>query len=196
MVTNCEAVTVYPFTVATVHRSSTSRAATTPGWTAVEVARVLWRPRALATLDAALRRGARDRGQIRAAAPRQAGRRGIVNVCTLIPLAAPQSESPMESEARLVMIDGDLPVLQDGIVDRNRRTWRADIAWPDRRVAVEYDGYDWHSDTDKFRRDRQKRAALQEIGWVVRPSWPTTSDRTPWDMLRRIEVKLQRSSAA
>ena len=94
------------------------------GWTAVEVARALWRPRALATLDAALRSGARDRGQIRAAAPRQAGRRGIVNVCTLIPLAAPQSESPMESEARLVMIDGGLPVLQDGIVDRKS----ADVA--------------------------------------------------------------------
>ena len=92
-----------------------------------------------------------------------------MNVRGLIPLAAPEAESPMESEARLVMIDGGLPlpVLQYEIVDRNRRTWRVDFAWPDRRVAVEYDGFDWHSDTDEFRRDRQKRAALQEIGWAV-----------------------------
>jgi Protein of unknown function (DUF559) len=174
------------------------RPATTPDWTAVEVTRGLRRPRALATLDAALRSGACDRGQIRAAAARQAGRRGIVKVRGLIPLAAPESESPMESEARLVMIDGGLPlpVLQYEIVDRNWRTWRVDFAWPDRRVAVEYDGYDWHSDVERFRRDRHKRAALQEIGWAVLSIVADDVRRDPWDMLRRIEVELHRSSAA
>jgi hypothetical protein len=118
------------------------RLATTPEWTAVEVARNLRRPRALATLDAVLRTGACGRRELRTAAARQAGRRGIVKVLELIPLAAAEAESPMESEARLVMIDGGLPspVLQYEIVDRNLQTWRVDFAWPDRRVAVEYDG--------------------------------------------------------
>jgi hypothetical protein len=106
------------------------RLATTPEWTAVEVARALRRPRALATLDAALRSGTCDRRQLRGAADRQAGRRGIVHVRELIPLAAPEAESPMESEARLAMLDGGLPppVLQHEIVDRNGRTWRVDFA--------------------------------------------------------------------
>jgi hypothetical protein len=174
------------------------RLATTPEWTAVEVARGLRRPRALATLDAALRSGTCDRRQLRAAAARQAGRRGIVKVRDLIPLSAAEAESPMESEARLAMLDGGLPspVLQYEIVDRNWQTWRVDFAWPEWRVAVEYDGFDWHSDPDKFRRDRQKRAALQEIGWAVSSIVADDVRRRPWDMVRRIEMEFQRSNVA
>jgi hypothetical protein len=79
------------------------RRLTTPGWTAVEVARSLRRPRALATLDAALRSQTCDRRDLEVAAKSQAGRRGIVAVRDLIPKARPEAESPMESEARLVM---------------------------------------------------------------------------------------------
>ncbi|MFL6083420.1 MAG: hypothetical protein ACJ74F_09465 [Mycobacterium sp.] len=174
------------------------RLATTPEWTAVEVARALRRPRALATLDAALRSGTCDRRQLRGAADRQAGRRGIVHVRELIPLAAPEAESPMESEARLAMLDGGLPppVLQHEIVDRNGRTWRVDFAWPERRVAVEYDGFDWHSDPEQLRRDRQKRAALQEMGWTVASIVADDVRRRSWDMVRRIEIELARSRAA
>jgi very-short-patch-repair endonuclease len=104
----------------------------------------------------------------------------------------------MESEARLAMIDGGLPtpVLQYEILDRNWRTWRVDFAWPHRKVAAEYDGFDFHSDPDRFRRDRQKRAALQEVGWAVVSIVADDVRRRTWDMLRRIELELQRSTAA
>jgi hypothetical protein len=174
------------------------RLATSPEWTAVEVARGLRRPRALATLDAALRGGSCDSRQLRAAAGRQVGRRGIVAVRELISLARAEAESPMESEARLAMIDGGLPapVLQHEIVDRSGRRWRVDFAWPERRVAVEYDGFDWHSDRDAFRRDRQKRAALQEIDWAVVSIVFDDVRHQTRDMLRRIEAELQRARAA
>jgi very-short-patch-repair endonuclease len=104
----------------------------------------------------------------------------------------------MESEARLVMIDGGVPpdVLQHEIVDRNFRLWRVDFAWPDRKVAVEYDGFDWHSDREAFRRDRQKRAVLQEMGWSVLSVVFDDVRHRSRDMLRRIEVELQRRRAA
>lgn len=54
------------------------RPATAPGWTAIEVARGLRRPRALATLDAALRTGTCSRGDLQRAVEQQSGRRGIV----------------------------------------------------------------------------------------------------------------------
>ncbi len=173
------------------------RIATTPAWTAVEVARGLRRPRALATLDAALRSGTCDKYQLLTAAARQAGRRGIVNVREFIPLAAPEAESPMESEARLGMIDGGLPtpVLQHEIVDRNWRTWRVDFAWPDRLVAVEYDGFDWHSGPDALRKDRQKRAALSELGWNLLSVVADDVRRRSWDMVRRIGVELDGAAA-
>lgn len=174
------------------------RPATEPAWTAVEVARGLRRPRALATLDAALRSRTCDRRQLYKAAVRQAGRRGIVNVRELIPLAAGESESPMESEARLAMLDGGLPppVLQYEIVDRNRQTWRVDFAWPYCRVAVEYDGFDWHSGPEDLRRDRQKRAALGEVGWTVLSIVADDVRRRSWDMVRRIDAELSRRRAA
>lgn len=174
------------------------RPATTPAWTAVEVARSLRRPRALATLDAALRTGSCDRRQLHSAAGQQAARRGIVKVRELIPYANPLAESPMESEVRLVMLDSGLPmpVLQHEIIDRDRRLWRVDFAWPDRLVAVEYDGFDWHSRPEDFRRDRRKRAALQEMGWQVISIVADDVRRDGRGMIRRIETALERGARA
>jgi hypothetical protein len=174
------------------------RPATTPEWTAVEVARSLRRPRALATLDAALRTGTCDRRALLRAAERQAGRRGIVHVRGLIPYADARAESPMESEARLVMIDGGLPTpeLQWEVVDRQGRLWRLDFAWPDAKVAVEYDGFDWHSDPESFRRDRQKRAALQDIQWSLVSIVADDVRRTPYELVSRVDGELRRRQAA
>jgi hypothetical protein len=174
------------------------RPATTPEWTAVEVARGLRRPRALATLDAALRSGTCDRRTLERAIAMQSGRRGIVQVRELSAVARPEAESPMESEARLVMIDGGLPMpeLQYDVIDRSSRVWRLDFAWPDLKVAVEYDGFDWHSDPDALRRDRQKRAALLEMRWSVMSIVADDVRRRPWEMLRRIEFDLHRSEVA
>lgn len=174
------------------------RPATAPAWTAIEVARGLRRPRALATLDAALRSGTCSRDDLRQAASRQSGRRGIVAARELLPLAAPQAESPMESEARLVMIDGGLPppVLQYEIVDTSCRTWRVDFAWPDHRVAVEYDGVAWHSGPEAFVHDRRRYTALQNLGWVVVVIVAEDVRRRPWELVRRIEAQLARAEAA
>lgn len=174
------------------------RPATTAAWTAVEVARSLRRPRALATLDAALRSRTCDRSQLITAASKQAGRRGIVAVRELIPLADALAESPMESEARLAMIDGGLPrpLLQHDIIDLDWRAWRVDFAWLDAKLAVEYDGFDWHSDQRQFARDRQKRAALNEIGWRLLSVVSGDVRTQPERMVRRIEDELTRRIAA
>ncbi|MCV7066273.1 hypothetical protein H7H51_12055 [Mycolicibacterium farcinogenes] len=145
------------------------RYVTAPAWTAIEVARSLRRPRALATLDAALRSTTCTRTDLWRAALDQAGRRGIVNVRNLIALADGHAESPMESEARLVMLDGGLPVpeLQYEVVDGNGRLRRLDFAWPGQRVAVEYDSLDWHGNPDALVNDRRRTAALMDVGWTV-----------------------------
>ncbi len=147
------------------------RPAPTPAWTAIEVARGLRRGRALATLDAALRSGTCDRDELRRVLKRHSGRRGVVAARELLELASPLAESPMESEARLVMLDGGLPppVLQYEVVDLQGCLWRLDFAWPEYRVAAEYDGVDWHSGPDAFFRDRRRAAAVQDLGWVVVP---------------------------
>ena len=174
------------------------RRATAPAWTAVEVARGLRRPRALATLDAALRSGTCNRVELWRAAVAQAGRRGIVAVRELILLADGLAESPMESEARLAMIDGGLPVpeLQYEIVDGNGELRRVDFAWPEQRVAVEYDGLDWHSGPEAMRRDRKRTVALLDVGWVVIAIVFEDVRHRAWDFVARIDSQLRRARAA
>jgi hypothetical protein len=174
------------------------RPATAPAWTAIEVGRDLRRPRALATLDAALRSGTCSTDDLREAAERQAGRRGIVAVRGLLSLAAAEAESPMESEARLVMIDGGLPepVLQYEVVSIDGRTWRLDFAWPENQVAGEYDGVAWHSGPDAFLRDRRRYSALQDLGWVIVPIVSEDVRYRPRELVRRIQAQLERAKAA
>ncbi|WP_349269627.1 hypothetical protein MPNTM1_05558 [Mycolicibacterium parafortuitum] len=147
------------------------RRVTSPAWTAVEVARSLRRPRALATLDAALRSGTCTRADLWRAALEQKGRRGIVAVRNLLPVADGRAESPGESVARLAMLDGGLPApqLQYEVVDGNGDLRRVDFAWPEAGVVAEYDGFDWHSDPDALRRDRQRQLALMAVGLTVIP---------------------------
>jgi hypothetical protein len=66
---------------------------------------VRMRPRALATLDGALRSGWCTRRALERAVLAQGGRRGIVSVRELLSYTDARAESAMESEARLVMID-------------------------------------------------------------------------------------------
>lgn len=174
------------------------RPVTAPAWTAIEVARSLRRSRGLATLDAALRSGACMPSELARAIAGQSGRRGIVTVRQLLGLASPLAESPMESEARLVMIDGGLPtpVLQYEVVDLRGRVWRLDFAWPDVCVAAEYDGVDWHSGPDAFIRDRRRSSALQEMGWSVVAIVAEDVRRRPWELIRRLEAQLERARAA
>lgn len=174
------------------------RPTTAAAWTAIEVARSLRRPRALATLDAALRSGTCDRVELARALIKQSGRRGIVAVRELLPLADPRAESPMESEARLVMLDGGLPApeLQYEIIDGRGQLRRLDFAWPDHRVAAEYDGMDWHSGAEAMLSDRNRTTALMEIRWTVVPIVYDDVRRRPDDLVSRIDMRLRHARAA
>ena len=160
------------------------RLATAPAWTAVEVARQLRRPRSLATLDAALRSMQCTRTEIASAAAEQRGRCGIVAVRDLLPFADGRSESAMESEARLVMIDYGLPLpeLQYPIYGRSGELWRVDFAWPAARLAAEYESIDWHAGRNAMLADKHRWGDIQEAGWTIVPIVVTDvrRDRTAW----------------
>lgn len=174
------------------------RPATAAQWTAIEVARGLRRGRALATLDAALRSGTCDRDELRRVLTRHSGRRGVVAARELLELASPLAESPMESETRLVMIDGGLPppALQYEVVDLQGRLWRLDFAGPRCQVAAEYDGVDWHSGPEAFARDRRRSAALQELGWAIVPIVAEDVRYRSRELVHRLEAQLRRAKAA
>jgi hypothetical protein len=174
------------------------RLATTPAWTAVEIARAVRRPRVLAVLDAALRCGRCTHLDLEHALKEQKGRRGTVKVRELLPHADGRAESPMESEARLVFIDGGLPLpeLQYEIIDCHGQRWRVDFAWPDAKVIAEYESMEWHASPAALKHDRTKTARLQECGWLSVPLIVDDVRRHPLDLVARISRHLQSSSLA
>lgn len=89
----------------------------------------------------------------------------------LLAVADGRAESPMESEARLVMIDRGLPPpeLQHPIHGRDGELWRVDFAWPAARLAAEYESIDWHAGRDEMLRDKKRLGKIQELGWTVIP---------------------------
>ncbi|HZQ31706.1 MAG TPA: hypothetical protein VFB19_08215 [Mycobacterium sp.] len=179
-------------------RHVAGRLATAPAWTAIEVARELPRPRALATLDAALRSGWTTQSELERAVHEQRGRRGIVAVRGLLPYADARAESAMESEARLVMIDYKLPLpeLQYEIRGRNGEIWRVDFAWPEARVAAEYESVEWHVGRLEMIRDKARFARVQELGWTVIPVVVDDVRRHPDLLAARIGRHLARSRIA
>jgi very-short-patch-repair endonuclease len=170
------------------------RLATAPDWTAVEVARQLGRPRALATLDAALHTTHCSIPKLQSAIAEQSGRRGIVAVRELLRLADGRAESAMESEARLVMIDRGVPLpqLQYPIYGRDGELWRVDFAWPDAHVAAEYESIDWHAGRTEMLRDKARWARIQEVGWSIIPIVVHDVRREPDRLAERIIAQLER----
>jgi hypothetical protein len=164
------------------------RLMTTPAWTAVEIARTVRRARALGVLDAALRSGRCTSADLATAVAEQKGRRGIVTVRELLPLADPRPESPMESEARLTFYDGGLPApeLQYEVIDRCGNLWRVDFAWPAAKLVVEYESMEWHASAAALRHDRMKVARLQECGLTSMPIVVDDVRRYPEQLVARI----------
>ena len=109
-----------------------------------------------------------------------------------------RAESPMESETRLVFIDGGLPEaeLQYEIRDRRGRLWRVDFAWPEAMVVAEYDSVEWHANPEALKHDRTKTARLQECGYTVVPVVFEDVRVTPSDLVARIFTHLERAPLA
>ena len=85
-----------------------------------------------------------------------------------IRLADGRAESPQESRmrVRLVLAGLPAPVPQFEIRRDGRFLARADFAWPEQRVILEYDGA-WHADTAQLHRDRKRLNTLIDQGWKV-----------------------------
>jgi hypothetical protein len=95
--------------------------------------------------------------------------RGAARARAVLPVADPLAESPMESVLRWLIHTAGLPrpVLQHSIRDKaGLFLGRADFAWPDRKVLVEFDG-NVHRDRDVFVNDARRQNRLISEGWTV-----------------------------
>ena len=87
------------------------------------------------------------------------------------------SESRPEVRLLRLMVGSDLPepAQQHWVRVRGER-FRLDFASPEQMVAIEYDGWDWHSTRSAFDRDRRRDRLLQLDGWTVLRFTSRTTD--------------------
>ena len=115
---------------------------------------------------------------------------GSARAQTACGLADGLAQSPQETRLRLLMARGGLPppVAQFVVRIDGRSVARVDFAWPEPRLAVEYDGL-WHAEAGQFTRDRQRLNRLQAAGWRV--VFVTAADlHRPADLLAAIGAAL------
>jgi very-short-patch-repair endonuclease len=124
-------------------------------------------PDAVADLDAVLR-GRLVRHQDVSALVSARSDNGIVGARRAVALADVSAESVPESKLRVhLVLDGLEPVPQYWVCDGSGRIARVDLAFPARKVAVEYDG-DWRDGAAwALNRDRERLNRVQAAGWDV-----------------------------
>jgi hypothetical protein len=111
------------------------------------------------------------------------GMRGIRSARHVLAVADPLAGSPMESVLRWMIHEAGLPapVLQHPVFGpQGEFIGRVDLAWPGRRVMVEFDG-DVHRERQVFVNDLRRQNRLVLAGWLVlrftsadlrgRPEW-------------------------
>ncbi|MGQ0776996.1 MAG: endonuclease domain-containing protein [Pseudonocardiales bacterium] len=124
-------------------------------------------PDAVADLDAVLRDGLVALPDVTAMVARR-GDKGIVAARRAVQLADPRAESRPESRVRVwLVLDGLHPEPQYWIEDSRGPVARADLAFPEHKVAVEYDGSWRDGQLWALNHDRNRLNRVQAAGWEV-----------------------------
>lgn len=95
------------------------------------------------------------------------------SICvTALEFIRPRVDSPMESKTRLTTTTYGIPqavtnYTVPGITFKNGAPITLDLAWPEFRVAIEYDGDHHRTDKAQWRRDHDKRELLRHHQWII-----------------------------
>ena len=135
--------------------------------TAWDVAALETTGTAVATLDAMVRRGAVDASALARMVDAGAGRWGVERVRRAVELVDPRAESPPESWVRVALtLAGLRPVPQYEVWVDGALLARVDLAFPDERLVIEYEGA-YHFDGIQIARDDVRLRLLVAAGWRV-----------------------------
>jgi hypothetical protein len=141
---------------------------TTPERTWRDLAAVLPPPALLAVTDQMLQSWCTGDDLARQLERRPHGR-GSARARLVLPHGNPLAESPMESVLRWLLHTAGLPAptLQHVVRSAGGRfLGRGDMAWPEHRVLVEFDG-DHHRDRKTFVEDLRRQNLLVAEGWTI-----------------------------
>lgn len=167
--------------------------ATSPLRTAFDLARDPDLLTAVTALDALLFQRVVSTEALAAYVDSHAGWTGVRAARQALELARPFVESPMETRVRLDIVLSGLPepAVQYEVWDPNGHfVARLDLAYPARRVGLEYDG-DHHRERATFRHDAVRLNRLKLLGWTVLRFTADDVLHNPGRMLAQIRAALK-----
>ena len=95
------------------------------------------------------------------------GARAVRRAAATLRFCDPRAESPPESVLRINLhLDGVQVIPQFWVMVGNQFVARVDLAVPEIKLAIEYDGQ-WHADHHQLGRDRARVWLLNQAGWYV-----------------------------
>ena len=161
--------------------------------TALDLGRLLPRYEAIGALDGFVRAGVPP-GRLLDQVERFKGERGVVQLRELAPLADARADSPPESALRLHWTDAGLPppVPQHQVADENGLArYCLDLALPECRFGVEYQGRRFHSGPGLEARDAERAQWLVERDWTLLFFWSDDLYAPGADPQRRLILGLR-----
>ncbi|KNY05898.1 endonuclease domain-containing protein [Microbacterium sp. GCS4] len=119
------------------------------------------------------------------------GSAGIATVRWALRRTRDAVESPKETQTRLLIVDAGLPepVIQHEVWSGGEFVARVDLAYPDQRIAIEYEGDGHRTDKAQWRRDIARQRRLEDLGWIVIRLTQHDLD-APTDVISRIRRAL------
>jgi G:T-mismatch repair DNA endonuclease (very short patch repair protein) len=123
---------------------------------------------AVVLLDRLVAAGVVDLVGVRDAAEALPRGRGSAQARKVARLADGCAASPQETRLRLLLLRAGLPVpvSQFRVFDDDGFVARVDFAYPELKIAIEYDGV-WHGEPGQFAKDRRRLNRLTAAGWRV-----------------------------
>jgi very-short-patch-repair endonuclease len=94
----------------------------------------------------------------------------------------------------MVLIAGGLPrpVCQYEVFDANGEfVARLDLAYPDRKLAIEYEG-DHHRERSAFQRDLRRMNRLRTLGWTVLRFGAADIYREPVRVIALVQIEYEK----
>lgn len=152
-------------------------------------------------MDDALRRGLTSIARLRwrLAGLQRSGRAGVGVVRELVDArgggdAIPQSVIETKFLRTLVQAGLPLPARQYRVRQRGRVLAVVDFAYPRARLAIEVDGYRWHSGRARWEYDLARRNRLTAIGWRVIHLTSRGLDHRPHHVVHMVAEALSASA--
>jgi hypothetical protein len=97
----------------------------------------------------------------------------------------PGGSAPEIRVLRWIIEAGLPPPRQQYRVRVNGRTYKPDLAYPELKIAIEYDGWDAHSPRTSFDEDRERDMDLEDDDWRVLHFTSKSSRRSVVERVRR-----------